>query len=84
MQKYLTRRGVVAKRIAYTTMKTRVLLVEDELPVRVFMDEALHFFGYDVTVADGAQTALARLGSASFDVIITDHRMPGMEGLELV
>ena len=66
------------------TMKTRVLLVEDDLAVRVFMDEALHFLGYEVVVADGAEAALARLERATFDVVITDHKMPGMTGLEFV
>lgn len=48
------------------------------------MDEALYFLGYQVVVeADGA-AALRRLDSAHFDIVITDHRMPVMDGLELV
>lgn len=65
-------------------MKTRVLLVDDDLQVRVFMDEALHFLGYEVVVADSAEAALGRVGGTAFDLVITDHRMPGMEGVELV
>ena len=65
-------------------MKQRVLLVDDDLHVRSFMDEALHFLGFDVVVAEAAQDALARLDEARFDVVMTDHRMPGWEGLDLV
>ena len=65
-------------------MKTRVLLVDDDLHVRALMDEALHFLGYEVVVADGAAAALTCLAKADFDVVITDHRMPEMEGLEFV
>ena len=65
-------------------MKKRVLLAEDDLPVRAFMDEALYFLGYQVvTEADGV-AALRRLEGGHFDIVITDHRMPGMDGLALV
>lgn len=65
-------------------MKTRVLLVEDDPQVRAFMDEALYFLGYQVRVANDGAAALGLVGEEDFEVVITDHRMPGMEGLELV
>ena len=65
-------------------MKTRVLHAEDEQLVRAFIDEALHFLGFEVVgVADG-KAALARLAQESFDVVITDHHMPEIGGLALV
>lgn len=65
-------------------MKTRVLHVDDEQVVRAFIDEALHFLGFEVVgVADG-DAALACLARKSFDVVITDHHMPKIGGLELV
>lgn len=64
-------------------MKTRVLVVDDELQVRAFLDEALHFLGYAVTVAEAGAAALALLEVERFDMVVTDHRMPGMTGLEL-
>ncbi len=65
-------------------MKKRVLVAEDDLPMRAFMDEALYFLGYQVvTEADGL-AALRRFDTGNFDIVITDHRMPGMDGLALV
>jgi CheY-like chemotaxis protein len=65
-------------------MKKRVLVAEDDLPLRAFMDEALYFLGYQVVAeADGA-AALRRLDTGNFDIVITDHRMPEMDGLTLV
>src|SRR5690606_24110733 len=65
-------------------MKTRVLLAEDDVHVGAFMAEALRFLGFEVTLAsDGAQ-ALALAADHEFDVVMTDHRMPEMDGLGLV
>jgi DNA-binding response OmpR family regulator len=65
-------------------MKTRVLLAEDDAQLRSFMAEALDFLGFDVTVApDGAQ-ALKQAEEADFDVVVTDHRMPVLGGIDLV
>jgi CheY-like chemotaxis protein len=65
-------------------MKKRVLVAEDDLPVRAFMDEALYFLGYHVVTEENGVAALRRLDAASFDIVITDHRMPEMDGLGLV
>ena len=65
-------------------MKTRVLLAEDDVQVRDLMAEALAFLGFDVAVAtDGAQ-ALRNAEMSEFDVVMTDHRMPVLGGLDLV
>lgn len=65
-------------------MKTRILLAEDDAHVGAFMAEALNFLGFEATlVGDGAQ-ALAKVTEKEFDVVMTDHRMPGLDGLGLV
>ena len=62
----------------------RVLVADDEQGVRVFVAEALQSAGHDVTaVADGAE-ALAALREQAFDVLITDLRMPRVDGMTLV
>ncbi len=59
--------------------RVRVLLVEDEAPLAKALAEELARL-HDVTVADGAERALALLEDGAFDVILCDLRMPGMSG----
>jgi CheY-like chemotaxis protein len=63
----------------------RVLLAEDEAPVRDMVKHALTADGHDVSVAQDGQEALDLLAAAAtpFDVILTDIQMPGMDGLTL-
>lgn len=64
----------------------RVLYAEDLQDLRELMRLILQRAGYEIeTVADGAE-ALRRLRAprADFDLLITDHHMPVMNGLELV
>jgi CheY-like chemotaxis protein len=62
----------------------RVLVVEDEEPLARLMCEALAEDGHRVeAVPDGAQ-ALARLAGEDFDVVVSDLRMPVMDGERLV
>jgi DNA-binding NtrC family response regulator len=62
----------------------RVLIVDDESLSREFLMEAAQTLGCRAdAVPDGAQ-ALERLKSRSYDLLITDLRMPGMDGLEVI
>lgn len=64
----------------------RILAVEDETAVAQFLALVLCGPHCRVTTAADGQEALAKVESASrpFDIIFTDHRMPNMNGLELV
>ncbi|MBN2207218.1 MAG: response regulator [Candidatus Aminicenantes bacterium] len=64
--------------------KKRILLVEDEENLRLLYQEELDKDGYDVTAAGDADEALAALRGGGFDLIITDIRMPGKDGIELI
>src|SRR5262245_65598786 len=57
-----------------------VLLVEDEAPLREALAEQLVDRGYSVEQAESGETALAKLAEFAFDVIITDLRLPGIDG----
>jgi len=61
----------------------QLLIVDDELHVRESLSHWFAEDGYDVVAADSGKQALALLGRRSFDIVITDIRMPGMDGLEL-
>jgi two-component system response regulator (stage 0 sporulation protein F) len=65
-------------------MTRRLLVVEDEEPLRLLYQEELSREGYDVTAVGDAEQALALLDKESFDLIITDIRMPGRDGVELI
>ena len=61
-----------------------LLLVEDEAPLRRAIAEQLGDRGYLVEQADSGESALARLADFAFDVIVTDLRLPGIDGSAVV
>ncbi|MSR45764.1 MAG: sigma-54-dependent Fis family transcriptional regulator [Planctomycetes bacterium] len=62
----------------------RILVVDDEEAIRSGLAEILVEEGYTVEQAANAEAALARVREELFDLVCTDVRMPGMDGLELV
>ena len=61
----------------------RVLLVDDERPILDLLTEMLELEGYKIdTARDGAE-AFDKLRSRSYDVVISDFRMPRMSGRDL-
>ncbi len=65
-------------------MRARILLVEDELNMARTLAKNLERAGHTVEHAAHGEAALARLGSASFDVVLTDLKMPVMDGMALL
>ncbi len=63
--------------------RLRVLLVDDSLVTREMERRLLEDAGFEVAVAGDAHEALARLGGETFDCVVTDIEMPGMDGFEL-
>lgn len=61
----------------------RVLLVDDEILSRQSTAQMLTASGYEVVEASSASEALRHLATAGFDILVTDHLMPGMSGVEL-
>jgi CheY-like chemotaxis protein len=59
-----------------------VLVVDDEPSIRAFLTRAFQGAGHEVTTAADGPAALRHLGVAAVDVLILDHRMPGMDGVE--
>ncbi len=64
-------------------MAQRVLVVDDEEGIRSFLAEVLAGEGHEVAVAADGREALALIGRQSFHLMITDLKMPGMDGMEL-
>ena len=64
--------------------QTRVWVVDDDASIRWVLDKALGSAGFAATVFDNADDVLARVRRTPPDVIITDIRMPGTSGLDLL
>ena len=67
-----------------TDSMKHLLLVEDEAPLREALAEQLTDRGYAVEQAESGETAIAKLADFAFDVIITDLRLPGINGSEVL
>ncbi len=63
-------------------MKKKILVVDDEKNLRILYEAELQAEGYEVDIADSAETAFQCLESRDYDVIVLDVQMPGMNGLE--
>ena len=60
-----------------------VLLVDDDVDIRILTRFFLNNFGYEVDCANSAIEALARFDPALHDLVLTDNSMPGMTGGEM-
>ncbi|MCH8157962.1 MAG: sigma-54-dependent Fis family transcriptional regulator, partial [Nitrospinae bacterium] len=62
----------------------KILIVDDEVEMRVALETTLKREGYSLALAENGQQALQRLGEESFDLVLTDVKMPKMNGIELL
>ena len=60
----------------------RVLVVDDDADVRLWLRTTLEFHNWDVTDAPSGADGLEQAAADAFDVIVLDQMMPGMTGLE--
>ena len=64
--------------------KAKILITDDEKIVR---ESLLHWFeedGYNVEIASSGEEALAKFEKGKYDLVLTDMKMPGLSGLELL
>jgi DNA-binding NtrC family response regulator len=61
-----------------------LLLVEDEAPLRAAVAERLGDLGYEVVQAPSGEVALEALTEFAFDIVITDLRLPGIDGTRVI
>jgi len=67
-----------------TTSQSHIWIIDDDDSIRWVLQKALEGADFIVTSFDNANTILSRLKTESPDAIITDVRMPGIDGLELL
>src|SRR5579872_1894101 len=65
-------------------MIEKVLIADDEPLMRRFVAETLQRLGKEVTTAENGAEAIACLEKEPFDLVITDLKMPGSGGLEVL
>jgi two-component system, NtrC family, response regulator PilR len=65
-------------------MNPKILVVDDEASMREFLEIFLGKEGYQITTAPGGREAVGYLESHPFDLVITDLRMPDMDGLAVL
>ena len=62
----------------------KILVVDDEQSMTQFLGIVLRKEGYQVTVSSNGKDALEKVRGDSFDAVITDIRMPWMDGIQLL
>ncbi len=64
-------------------MEEKILFIDDDIDIREIIEKFIIHMGYKVTVAKNAHDALNILNSEKFPLIITDLKMPGINGTQL-
>jgi DNA-binding NtrC family response regulator len=67
-----------------TESHEKILVVDDEEHVRVLFSRVLQKEGYEVDCASSGNEAIDKLAKDSFDLVVTDLKMDGIDGLDLV
>jgi DNA-binding response OmpR family regulator len=64
--------------------KGMILVVEDEKDIADILGEMLEYFGYTISTASDGIDAWCLVSGKEYDLILTDLRLPGMDGIELL
>jgi len=62
----------------------RILIVDDELQILTFLDDLFRTEGWEVQTADSGSSGIDRLEESRFDIVLTDLKMPGPDGIEVL
>jgi excisionase family DNA binding protein len=73
-----------AARTSAGTSRPRVLVVDDEASIRDLLEKTLTMADYIVDTAPDGRSAIDRMRIYPYDLLITDLRMPGMDGLAVI
>lgn len=62
----------------------RILVIDDDKSARLLLERVLSRAGHTVTLVDNGEQGLQLLQQNSYDLIITDKNLPGVDGLEVL
>jgi DNA-binding NtrC family response regulator len=65
-------------------VRMKILVVDDEEGARELFNTILSDEGYEVALAVNGSEALSRIKGGGYDLVVTDIKMPGMDGLQLL
>ena len=77
-------RPASARTLTPVAGRARVLVVDDEATIRDLLAKTLALAEYDVDLAPDGRVALERLRMIPYDLLITDLKMPGVDGLAVI
>jgi two-component system, chemotaxis family, chemotaxis protein CheY len=65
-------------------MAKKILVVDDSAVIRQVEESVLGKAGYEVVCAGGGREGIAKMGAATFNLILTDLNMPDLDGVSLI
>jgi DNA-binding response OmpR family regulator len=65
-------------------VRGHILVIDDDRSARMLLERVLVKAGHTVQLADTAEEGLAALQASTYDLLITDKNLPGIDGLELL
>ncbi len=68
----------------HSRSRPSLLVVDDEERILAALRRALRKEGYEIVTAETPEAALRLLGERRFDAVMSDHKMPGMSGMQLL
>ncbi len=80
----MTMHAAVTNTTAPAGRKQRILVIEDHAPTRLAMSKLIRQAGAEVVTARDGEEGLGYLLTQRFDILLTDLRMPVMDGFELL
>src|SRR5216683_3334576 len=75
---------MISRNPSSSSIRARILLVDDNVNGLAARKSVLEELGYRIVTCTSGADALEQFGSHKFDLVVTDYKMPRMDGLELI